>query len=87
MWPLKTAAKRRTKNYIHEIAISKVAYQPRMNKGYSMWPLKTAAKRRTKNYTHEITIKIKNLYQPGMSIESKKWLFHVTIKNSRKAAN
>ncbi len=43
----------RKNKYTHAIAIRKVAYQPRMNKGYSMRPLKTAAKRRIKNYTHE----------------------------------
>ena len=50
----------------HEIPITKVAYQPLMNKGYSMSRLKTAAKRRTKIYTHEIAISI-GAYQPRMN--------------------
>ena len=33
--------------YTHEIAINKVAHQPRMNKGYSMWQLE-----KTNKYTH-----------------------------------
>ena len=58
------------KQTVYMKAISKVAYQPRMNKSYSMSRLKTAAKRRTKIYTHEIAIKIRNVYQPGMIIKN-----------------